>query len=83
MLLALYRSILYLYPAAYRGEFGDEMLEVLSEVAARIRKKSALGWTRYAAREAGGLLYDEIRVSVSQGHRGAHAGYPGRGDVHD
>ena len=57
MLLALYRSILYLYPAAYRGEYGDEMLEVLSEVAARIRKKSALGWTRCAAREAGGLLY--------------------------
>lgn len=60
-MLALYRSILCLYPAAYRGEYGDEMLEVLSEVETEIRKKSALVWASCAAREAGGLLYGALQ----------------------
>ena len=50
------RSILHLYPPSYRGEYGDEMLEVLSEVEAEIRKRSALERAGCAAREAGGLL---------------------------
>jgi hypothetical protein len=55
-MLALYRSILYLYPAAYRGEYGDEMLGVLSEVQAETRNKGALARVACAVREASGLL---------------------------
>jgi len=55
-MLALYRLILYLYPAAYRGEYADEMLEVLSERHEGMRKKSAPARAACAAREAGGLL---------------------------
>ncbi len=72
-MLRLYRSILYLYPAAYRGEYGDEMLEVLSEVQAETRKKSALARIGCAAREAGGLLYGALEEHL---HRftGRHDG---------
>jgi len=55
-MLTLYRSLLHLYPAAYRGEYGDEMLEVLSEVQAEVRKRSALARVVVAAREASALL---------------------------
>jgi hypothetical protein len=55
-MLALYRLMLYLYPAAYRGEYGEEMLEVLSEVQTKIRSKSAPGAVACAAREASSLL---------------------------
>jgi hypothetical protein len=58
--LALYRSLLYLYPPDYRCEFGDEMMEVLSEVQAKIRNTSALERVWCAAREAGGLLYGAL-----------------------
>ena len=59
-MLALYRSILYLYPAAHRGEYGAEMLEVLSEVHAATRKKGVLASAGCAAREASGLLYGAL-----------------------
>ena|SRR5215472_10870013 len=68
---ALYRSILYLYPAPYRGEYGDEMLEVLSELDAETRKKSALARAASRAREASGLLYGALREHL-RGFRGAH-----------
>ena len=55
-MLALYRAILSLYPAAYRGEYGDEMLEVLSEVQAETSNKGALARGGCAVREASGLL---------------------------
>ena len=55
-MLALYRSILHLYPASHRAEYSDEMLEVLSEVQAEICKKRALERAGYAWREAQGLL---------------------------
>lgn len=56
-MLALYRSLLYLYPVAYRGEFGEEMLDVLTEVQAETRKWNALMRAWRGAHEAGGLLY--------------------------
>ena len=55
-MLALYRSILRLYPASHRGEYSDEMLEVLSEVETGICKRSRLERARCVAREAAGLL---------------------------
>ena len=70
-MLALYRSILYLYPAACRGEYGDEMLQVLSEVETVIRKKGPLVWAGCAAREAGGLLYGALEAHLRT-FTGAH-----------
>ena len=55
-MIAFYRALLRLYPSAYRGEFGDEMLEVLSDVQVDVHKKNAMTRTLFAAREAGGLL---------------------------
>ncbi|HEX8836527.1 MAG TPA: hypothetical protein VF748_06310 [Candidatus Acidoferrum sp.] len=51
-----YHALLRLYPAAYRCEFGDEMMDVLSDVQGEIRKKNAMQRIFCAMREMGGLL---------------------------
>jgi hypothetical protein len=60
-MLALYRSLLYLYPSAYRWEYGDEIIGVLAEVQAETRKRSVLAQVSGATHEAGGLLYGALR----------------------
>jgi hypothetical protein len=55
-MLVLFRTLLYLYPAAYRREYGDEMLIVLEEVQAEDRVKGPLHRALSFTREAGGLL---------------------------
>jgi hypothetical protein len=55
-MLAFYRALLRLYPAAYRCGFRDEMMDVLSDVQREIRKKNAVTRFFFAMREAGGLL---------------------------
>jgi|SRR5690242_1064172 len=55
-MLPFYRALLRLYPAAYRYEYGDEMMDVLSEVKGEIREKNAITRIFFATREAGGLL---------------------------
>jgi hypothetical protein len=60
-MLPLYRSLLYLYPATYRCEYGEEMIEVLAEVQAETRKQGALARVFCGAHEAGGLLYGALR----------------------
>lgn len=55
-MLLFYRVLLHLYPSAYRCEFGDEMMDVLSEAQGGIRKKNAMTQISFAMREAGGLL---------------------------
>jgi hypothetical protein len=60
-MLALYRSLLYIYPTAYRCEYGKEMMEVLAEVEAETRKKSALARASCEAHETCGLLYGALR----------------------
>src|SRR5215813_8772052 len=55
-MLALYRALLRFYPAVYRREFGDEMIEVLSEVQVDIRKRDPVTRIFFAGREIGGLL---------------------------
>lgn len=60
-MLAFYRALLHLYPAAYRCEFGDEMIGVLQEVQGEKRKKGALALFFSGARETGGLLYGAAR----------------------
>src|SRR5437870_11355704 len=73
-MLALYRSLLYLYPSAYRWEFGHEMMDVLAEVQAEIRKRGARERVLCVAREVGGLLYGALQehlwsITGSQGGR--------------
>src|SRR5438874_9823132 len=58
-MLPLYQALLSLYPAAYRCEYGEEMMEVLSEVQAEIRKQSILARVLCEMREAGGLLHGD------------------------
>ena len=55
-MLAFYRILLSLYPAAYRCEYGDEMMDVLSEAQGEIHKKNAMARISFAMREASGLL---------------------------
>jgi hypothetical protein len=55
-MLPLFRSLLYIYPAAYRAEYGEEMMVVLMEVHAEAQKKDFLTRTVSYTREAGGLL---------------------------
>jgi len=60
-MLTFYRALLRFYPAAYRGEFGGEMMDVLLEVKTENRKKGALALLFSEARETGGLLYGAAR----------------------
>jgi len=60
-MLAFYRSILNLYPAAYLREYGEEMMDVLSEVQAKAHKRSALVRFSSGVHEACGLLYGALR----------------------
>ena len=59
-MLAVYRSLLYLYPATYRREYGEEMMEVLCEV--QTEKRNGNGLVRFFSgmHEAGGLLYGAL-----------------------
>ena len=69
---AFYRALLRLYPAAYRCEFGGEMMDVLQEVQAEKRKKGALALLFSGARETGGLLHGAVREHV-YGITGSHS----------
>ena len=55
-MLRLYRSLLALYPASYRCEFGDEMLSVLAEVEAEASEAKRSARILLRVREVGGLL---------------------------
>jgi hypothetical protein len=68
-MLRLYRSLLYLYPPAYRSEFADEMMLVLSEVQKEIGQHTALTRIAFEGREAMGLLcgalHEHLRMITS------------------
>jgi len=55
-MLRLYRSLLRLYPATYRDEFGPEMTSVFVQARQDIREQSLLRRGFFYIREAGGLL---------------------------
>lgn len=63
-MLRVYRSLLYLYPPAYRSAYGEEMLSVLSEVQAEIREKRASARALCEVQEAAGLLYGAMLEHV-------------------
>jgi hypothetical protein len=60
-MLTLSRYLLYLYPAAHRMEFGEEMSEVLRERQNEIGKRGALARWISNGREIGGLLRGAAR----------------------
>ncbi len=57
----LSRYLLYLYPAAHRMEFGEEMKEVLRERQNEIAKRGAMARWMSNGREIGGLLRGAAR----------------------
>lgn len=60
-MLALHRSLMHLYPGAYRCQFGEEMMDVLTEVHAATRERSGLARFLSGVHEAGGLLFGALR----------------------
>jgi hypothetical protein len=52
---------LYLYPAAYRDEYGDEMAGVFSEVRSETRGKKLLPRGKFFVREFAGLLHGALQ----------------------
>ena len=63
-MLRLYQSLIYLYPAAYRNEFGLEMTSVFAQARHDIRGQSLLRRGFFYAREAGGLLSGAARCHL-------------------
>ena len=56
-MLALYRLLLSLYPAAFRGEFAEEMIAVVSEAETDLRATNPASRTAaFWMREVAGLL---------------------------
>ena len=60
-MLRLYRSLLLLYPAAHRAQFGDEMVDVFSDAQAEIAHKSRKARAGFCIRETAGLLSGALR----------------------
>jgi hypothetical protein len=67
-MLTLYRIMLYLYPVAYRNEFGEEMIEVFQEAKSEAWQKRLAARIAFCAREARGLvsgaLQEHLRVPI-------------------
>ena len=59
-MLSLYRCLLYLYPAPYRYEYGDEMAGVFRELQSETRRKGLLPRGTFLLREFTGLLHGAI-----------------------
>jgi hypothetical protein len=60
-MLRLFRRLLWLYPAAYRNEFGAEMASVFVQARQDIREQSLFRRGFFYTREAGGLLSGAAR----------------------
>jgi len=61
---SLYRRLLYLYPAAYRYEYGEEMAGVFQQAHAEVKKEKVLARAGFCARELCGLLLGSVRERV-------------------
>jgi hypothetical protein len=74
-MLRVYRSLLYLYPADYRHEFGDEMECVFLQAEADVAGRARLSRASFRIREVSGLLSGAV-----QGHLrrlfGFHESHP-------
>lgn len=67
-MLAVYRTLVRLYPAEHREIFGGEMLRVLAEEGSAASKQSVTARLRVFAREACGLMlgaaWEHLRMLV-------------------
>jgi hypothetical protein len=61
---ALYRSLLRLYPAGVRQEFGEEMLSVARQARAAVWGNGMVARANFCAREVLGLLAGAAREQV-------------------
>src|SRR5712691_8654506 len=74
-MLALYQSLLRLYPIPYRQQFADEMTTVFREVDADARKKGNFATSKFYLREIAGLF----RGAIAEHARrilGSHVSFP-------
>jgi len=74
-MLALYRSLLRLYPSPYRRQFAEEMTAVFREIDADARKKGRVVMAELYLREIGGLF----RGALAEHARrifGSHVSFP-------
>ncbi len=60
-MLGVFRALLRLYPFAYREEFAEEMLTVLTEVHRERKTRSSLARAIYFCRESAGLVGGAIQ----------------------
>ena len=65
----LYRLLLWLYPARFRAEFADEMIEVFDQACAAERDKGATAFVRFCVRETGGLVVNLLAEERSVKHK--------------
>jgi hypothetical protein len=59
-----YSCLLYLYPAAHRNEFGDEMLAVFHEARTEAWKRGVVVRATFYAREIRGLLIGALNEHI-------------------
>ena len=64
LLTTLFRRLLFLYPADFREEFGDEMEWVFQQAYAGTRSENALERMWFCAKELQGLLVGSVRERV-------------------
>jgi hypothetical protein len=76
-MLSLYRCLLYLYPADYRQEYGDEMADVFREVHAETWGQGLLPRAAFLLREFAGLLHGALQEH-SRVMTGSHLLFPPR-----
>jgi hypothetical protein len=60
-MLRLYRVLLWLYPARFVGQFGEEMTAVLGELYRGCRAEGIAAKVRFGLREVSGLLAGAMR----------------------
>ncbi len=73
-MLFLYRGLLYLYPATYRHEYGDEMTGVFNEVHTEMLSQQFLSRAAFLLREFTGLLHGALQERL----QGSHSLFPPR-----
>ena len=72
LLPSLYRRLFFLYPAAFREAFADEMAWVFEQAHAEFRREGALARVQFYAREVQGLIMGSLRERV-RGLAGSHS----------
>jgi hypothetical protein len=76
-MLSLYRCLLYLYSAAYRYEYGDEMAGVFRDCHNEMCGEGSLPRAAFLLREFAGLLHGALQERL-QGITGSHLLFPSR-----